>query len=112
MSDRVQPEPFDKKSKNTDSQEAQIAALQVSDDTVLSQAQYGHTKCPVHRKHANFKVKDCYCATGASELQASIGVANTKIPQVESVLKEALQRRKRSFQRLNVLVTVVLSLRL
>jgi len=31
----------------------------------------------------------CYCSTGASELQASIDAADTKIPQVESALKEA-----------------------
>jgi len=31
----------------------------------------------------------CYCQTGAADLQASIDAANTKIPQVESALKEA-----------------------
>jgi len=31
----------------------------------------------------------CYCQTGATELQGSIDAANTKIPQVESALKEA-----------------------
>jgi len=31
----------------------------------------------------------CYCSTGASDLKNSIDAANTKIPQVESALKEA-----------------------
>merc|ERR1719356_1935972 len=31
----------------------------------------------------------CYCQTGGAELKASIDAANTKIPQVESALKEA-----------------------
>merc|ERR1719482_1431884 len=41
------------------------------------------------RDEALFEKYMCYCKNGASELGGSIGAAETKIPQVESSIKEA-----------------------